>query len=98
MVVFLTSAGFLASCPDARFRDGSRAVESALKACELTAWSDPSCLAALAAAHAESGDFTTAVTWQERALKLMARDSPDLRRHGQRLGLYREMKPYHGEG
>jgi len=56
-----------ATCPDGRYRDGKRAVESATRACELTARRDAQMLEVLAAAYAEAGDFESAVTWQTRA-------------------------------
>jgi tetratricopeptide (TPR) repeat protein len=61
-----------AECPDAQFRDGRRAVEAATKACELTFWKLPDALSALAAAHAECGDFAEALRWQTKAMELPA--------------------------
>src|SRR5580658_3559410 len=57
-------AWILATCPDAKVRNGELAVTSAKRACELTDWKDPHCLSTLAAAHAESGHFEEAVKWQ----------------------------------
>ena len=54
------------------YRDGRKAVESGLRACELSEWKDASHLATLAAAHAESSDFDRAVEFQEKANKLYA--------------------------
>ena len=59
-----------ATCPDARFRDGKKAVESAIKACELTEWKDAASAAVLAAAYAEVGDFDAAAKWQTQANSL----------------------------
>ena len=56
-----------ATCPVERFRDGKNAVKAATRACELTEWKDASCLSALAAAHAEAGDFVSAARWQAEA-------------------------------
>ena len=82
-----------ATCPDAKYRDGKRAVESATKACELTGWKNASYLATLAAAHAESGDFDTAVKWQARANALY-RDAEERAGGEARLELYRAKTPY----
>jgi tetratricopeptide (TPR) repeat protein len=56
-----------ATCPDAVLRNGTKAVASATRACELTHWKDAQLLEGLAAAYAEVGDFDSAVTWQTRA-------------------------------
>jgi tetratricopeptide (TPR) repeat protein len=83
-----------ATCPEAKVRDGKKAVESAKKALELDPknadWMDT-----LAVAYAESGDFVEAVRWQEKALAdPQFKNNPDLRR---RLELYRNKKPYRQE-
>jgi tetratricopeptide (TPR) repeat protein len=64
---------FLSQCPDSRFRNGQRAVMLALEACKMTSFREPSCLAALASAFAESSDFDEAIKWQRIAIDL----SPD---------------------
>jgi len=61
----------LATCSDEKLRDGKRAVELATKANELTAGKDASVLDALAAAHAEIGDFDKAVEYQKQSLATM---------------------------
>jgi tetratricopeptide (TPR) repeat protein len=85
-----------ATCPVARLRDGKKALEAAARACELTRSKDASCLSTLAAAHAEAGDFDSAVRWQAEANRL----EPNAEKRGEgdaRLRLYREGKPYHDE-
>jgi tetratricopeptide (TPR) repeat protein len=82
-----------ATCPDPRFRDGVRAVELARRACELTQWNEAGPLGTLAAAAAETGDFDTAVKWQEKAISLSTDESE--RSQGRTcLELYRARKPY----
>ncbi len=81
-----------ATCPDARYRDGNQAVESARRACELTYWKDPAYIDTLAASHAESGDFDEAIKIQTRAIELIDEDQKEDFRS--RLALYQARKPY----
>jgi tetratricopeptide (TPR) repeat protein len=81
-----------ATCPDAKYRDGKRAVESATRACELTQRKDSDFMATLAAACAETGDFELAVKWQLKANDLL--DDEDKIIGESRLQQYREKKPY----
>jgi len=74
------------------FRNGKKAVELALKGCELSDWKKAEYLDTLAAAYARVGDFANAVKWEEKAL-----ESPKLARRSefqQRLNFYRERKPW----
>jgi tetratricopeptide (TPR) repeat protein len=63
-------AWMLATCSDARLRDGTRAIVLARKACEATDWKHPFCLGTLAAALAETGAFDEAILRQSEALDL----------------------------
>jgi tetratricopeptide (TPR) repeat protein len=86
-------ARFWAACPDARYRDGKRAIESATRACELTDWKVGYAVSSLAAAYAETGDFDTAVKWQIKANALYP--TAEIKAKGEeRLRLYCESKPY----
>jgi len=82
-----------ATCPDAKQRDGKRAVESATRACELSDWKKPNDLDTLAAAYAEAGDFAKAVEWQTKAIGLQT-DEKAKDDYRTRLKLYQENKPY----
>lgn len=64
-------AWFLATCPDAAYRNGAEAVEHAKSACELTRWENAAELDTLAAAHAEAGDFDQAVKFVTQAISKM---------------------------
>jgi serine/threonine protein kinase/tetratricopeptide (TPR) repeat protein len=88
-------AWLLATCPESRYRDGPRAVESATRACELTTWKDASCLAVLAASYAEMGDFDRAVEWQRKAIEALSPGDDQRRRdYESRLGLFLARNPY----
>jgi hypothetical protein len=62
-------AWFLATYPESNVRDGAEAVRLAERACALTDRSIPGLLATLAAAYAETGDFSRGVAAGEEALK-----------------------------
>lgn len=87
-------AWLLAICPDAKHRDGKKAVELATKACEMTNWKNAGHLDTLAAAYAEAGDFEKAVKWQSEAVEdveLMRREGAEMK---ERLELFKQKKPY----
>jgi tetratricopeptide (TPR) repeat protein len=94
-VAYNSRAVLRASCPDEKYRDGKKAVTDATKACELTDWKDAETLDTLAAAHAESGEFATAVEFSQKAIELADDDDkPDLE---SRLKLYQDKKPFRKE-
>jgi tetratricopeptide (TPR) repeat protein len=82
-----------ATCPDAKYRDGQKAVELATKACELTDWNEAGVIDTLAAAYAEMGDFAPALKWQNRAIELET-DAKNKVEFVARLKLYQEKKAY----
>jgi tetratricopeptide (TPR) repeat protein len=87
----------LSTCPDAKVRDGKRALALAKKACASSSWEDGDVIDTLAAALAETGDFAQAVIWQERAIELNKAKSPsaDEQKEAEaRLDLYRKGQPY----
>jgi tetratricopeptide (TPR) repeat protein len=88
-------AWILATCPDAKVRNGEQAVGSATRACELTDWKDPHCLCALAAAHSESGQFEEAVKSQQKAIDLLDDKSPEQHEYHKVLDRYKVNKPYY---
>jgi hypothetical protein len=85
---------FLASCPESPQRDGKRALALALKAVALEK-ANANALEALAAAHAEVGEFEDAIRVQHQAV-----ESPPLQDEAaarQRLKLYHKKAPYRQE-
>ncbi len=80
------------TCPDAKYRDGKKAVASATRACELTEWRDSPLLDVLAAACAEAGDFESAVKWQTTA-DALRRDDLEKATGQARLKLFQQKKP-----
>jgi tetratricopeptide (TPR) repeat protein len=83
-----------ATCPEAPYRDGKKAVELATKGCELTKWKDANIIDTLAAAYAESSDFEQAVRYERQAL-----ESPKLEKKAadgfrKRLESYEKKQPY----
>lgn len=89
-------AWLLATCPDAKYRDGRKAIENATRACELSQWANPDYLDTLAGAYAEVGEFEQATKWQAKAIELAALDY-DKAAMQSRLKLYKTGKPYREE-
>jgi tetratricopeptide (TPR) repeat protein len=83
-----------ATCPEEKYRDGKKAVESATKACELSEWKERNHLDTLAAAYAEIGDFDHAVEWQQKTIALSPSTDANLSAYKERLALYKDKKPY----
>jgi tetratricopeptide (TPR) repeat protein len=86
-------AWMLATCADARLRDGSRAVALARQACQATGWEHPFCLGTLGAALAETGAFEEAIHWQTQALNLYPEEEKAAGRA--RLERYKAGQPHH---
>jgi tetratricopeptide (TPR) repeat protein len=90
----LNGRAWLAStCPESKYRDGKKAIETATRACELTKWKRPMLLDTLAAAYAESGDFESARKWQTRAIELLT-DESDQDEIRKRIELYQRGLAY----
>jgi serine/threonine protein kinase/tetratricopeptide (TPR) repeat protein len=86
-------AWFLATCPEATSRDGSAAVRYAEMAVAATGGKDPANLDTLAAAYAETGQFTKAREVQQEAMSFLKEDAQKLD-YASRLRLYESRFPY----
>jgi serine/threonine protein kinase len=89
-------ADLQATCQMPQLRAGSPAIENAAKACALTGWTNSCYIETYAAAHANAGDFSAAVKWQQEALTRLAPDETEGRRARAqaKLDLYRQKKAY----
>lgn len=90
-------AWILATCSDAKVRNGAEAVQLAETACQLTGNKDAMTLGTLGAAYAEAGQFTNAVAAAEQAIAI-ANASGNLgfaRANQQLLQFYRAGRAYH---
>lgn len=91
----------LATCPDAKFRDGKLALELAQKANKKFGGAVADHVEALAAAYAENGQLEDAVRSQKKAIELFstqAKANPELKTAMQaRLAEYETGKPFRAE-
>ena len=90
-------AWVLATCSDASLRNGSKAVQLAQQASELSGGRNPVILHTLAAAYAENGQFSEAVETAKSALELAAsQGNPALVQVlPNEIALYEAGSPYH---
>ncbi|GIW95610.1 MAG: hypothetical protein KatS3mg110_3651 [Pirellulaceae bacterium] len=86
-------AWVLATSPEDSLRDGKRALELALKACELTDYKEAHILSTLASAYAELGDFENAIKWSTKAVELGENDEQK-EQLKKELETYRQGKPF----
>ncbi|MBQ2849212.1 MAG: hypothetical protein IJE77_01915, partial [Thermoguttaceae bacterium] len=88
-------AWLLATCPDDKLRDGKRALEMAVSACEITFYAEAHILSTLASAHAELGDFEKAREWARKAVELGEKEKHEsLDNLKAELAAYEEDKPW----
>jgi len=87
-------AWILATYSDPAFRDGTKALELAQRANEFSGRNNPIILRTLAAAHANVGQFSTAVEVGQLALSLTDRQSPLASALQRELAGYEASEPY----
>jgi len=93
-IVYNNLALFRSSCPNDNYRNGKQAVELSSKACKLTHWKSWFCIATLAAAYAETGDFAKAIEYQKMAMEMFGANKQNRDEGYRRLDLYLQGKPY----
>lgn len=85
----------LATSPKDELRNGARALELGLKACEATDYKAPHILSTLAAAYAETGDFENARKWASKAVELgKEQEHEQTEQLEKELESYKEDKPW----
>ncbi len=96
MLTLNNIAWLKATCPDAAFREGTKAVEMATKSCDLGRWREAQGLDTLAAAFAETGEFEKAVAAAKKAIERATKqEQPPIEK---RLKLYEAQQPFREEG
>jgi tetratricopeptide (TPR) repeat protein len=86
---FEQRAWLRATCPDAAFRDGQKAIEDAKRACGIMKWGGANAFDALAAAYAEVGDFQSAIKYEQQAITIAGSGGA----FGAHLALFQQRKP-----
>jgi len=89
-------AWIYATCADTKIRSGSKAIQYAAIACNISNWHCWCFIDTLSAGYAEDGDFDNAVKQAESALKLAPRENQN--EVLKNLRLFRERKPLHLDG
>ena len=87
----------LATCPDAKFRDGLKAWQLAKRGYELEP-ANGFALDTLAAAYAETKDFKQAVIWSEKALASKGLTNSQKKSFESRLAHYKKGMPFRWDG
>ena len=90
-------AWLLATCPDARLRNGAQAVGYAERACALTSYRQTVTVGTLAAAYAEAGRFDDAIATAKKTCALASESGQWglLKKNQELLALYLKHQPYH---
>ena len=91
-MAYQNAAWLLATCSEDSCRDGKKSLEIAKKLCEMREYQEYSDIKALAAAHAELGDFKQAVARQKEAIGKMTAE--DKSAETEILKLYQTQQPY----
>lgn len=92
-----TRAWIRATCPDPSLRNGKVAIADATKACNMIKWQSAGMIDTLAAAYAESGDYDSAIRYQEKAMNTpgAGQNSRELQDH---MALFEQHRPVRSSG
>jgi tetratricopeptide (TPR) repeat protein len=92
-------AWVLATCPDAKLRNGDRALDLARRASATSEGNNPFALHALAAAYAETGQFSDAAQTAAEALRLATDNHKDalVKALEKEMEFYKAGRPYRKE-
>ena len=85
-------AWVLATSPEAKLRNGKRALELATRSAELTSYKQAHILSTLAAAYAEQGDFDSARKWSQKSVEIGKESLKE--ELGKELKSYQANKPW----
>jgi len=83
-----------ATCPEASYRNGKRAIEQATAACKISDWRNAGYIDTLAAGYAEVGDFKSAISYEDKAIRCDSSNDEQVRDMQERMTLYRSNKAY----
>ncbi|TWU60116.1 tetratricopeptide repeat protein [Rubripirellula tenax] len=88
----------MSTSPNDSVRNGTRAVELATTAAELTLYKEAHILSTLAAGYAETGDFDKAREWSKKAVDLASeeddKEKSQLKQLQEELDTYNQSKPW----
>lgn len=84
----------MATCPNAKYRNGAKAMEMAKRANETFKMRHSRHMDVLAACYAETGKFDEAVKAQQKAIDLLKGDRKRKKAMEERLAVYKTKRPY----
>jgi tetratricopeptide (TPR) repeat protein len=90
-------AWLLSVAPDAKLRDGKKAVKYATHACELSLGTNAYYLGTLAAASAEIGKYDDAIKWEQKCIQIGLPNEKEMVQARKELELFNQKKPYHAD-
>jgi tetratricopeptide (TPR) repeat protein len=91
---YAARAWLLATCPEAKYRDGKAAIALADKAAELAGGKQSYFYEVTAAAHAEAGQFDQAIQSQTKAIEAATAEGANVDGDRARLKMYQSKKPF----